>query len=682
MKTWPRSIPISPSSVSSNWPAWPTNGLPWRSSFLPGASPTNISSASALPIPKTRFVRLAASGQPRFACSSRYSSTSSARRSSGGRPTAGQDRPPGGRRRGVTGITFRSLRVHILSGAGRYRVRGADPLDHPADTIQPTGISHAGTGAERRDRNHLSAATRPVVRWRGRPRAHGPGAARGAARGGVRGGPARRARRAALRRRDRPVRARRRDPGRGRRRGGPCAVRGACERRHAAERLGSHGRPGLRSAPAADGHLGRRRAARLRLCRGGLDPRRARARLHPRPPARHDPLRGPRRPARRLPRGCVDRVELPRHPRVDGRDRRRARRDRCAARAARPHHRRELDRVRAARRAHRAGRAWRRGHRRGPARRRGRSRAGAGGCLRRAHRAHPCAGRGGGGVKTVRTVRELREALAPSRRAGRSIGLVPTMGFFHEGHLTLMRAARSDCDVVVVSLFVNPTQFGPNEDFSTYPRDERRDSRLAERQGVDILFAPPVEEVYPDGYATTVSIDGGLTDVLDGAAPRRGKGHFDGVTTVVTKLFNMVQPDRAYFGQKDAQQAVVIQQLVRDLDIPVNVEVVPTVREDDGLAMSSRNVYLSPEERERALALSRALAAAQRQVAAGRRDAGAVLKAARSELDARGVEPEYLELRSADDLSPARRVNGRTLLAVAARVGQARLIDNTVLGGE
>jgi pantoate--beta-alanine ligase len=283
-------------------------------------------------------------------------------------------------------------------------------------------------------------------------------------------------------------------------------------------------------------------------------------------------------------------------------------------------------------------------------------------------------------MRTIRTVAELRETLAPERRAGRSIGLVPTMGFFHEGHLALMRTARAECDVVVVSLFVNPTQFGPNEDLATYPRDEERDAGLAEEIGVDVLFAPPVDEVYPAGFSTSVSVHG-LTDVLDGHPARRGPGHFDGVTTVVTKLFNMVQPDRAWFGQKDAQQAVVIKRLVRDLDIPVKVEVAPTVRDADGLALSSRNVYLSPVERERALALPRALQAAEQTVAAGERDAAAVLAAARGELDARGVEPEYLELRSADDLSPAARVDGRTLLAVAARVGRARLIDNTVLGG-
>jgi pantoate--beta-alanine ligase len=282
-------------------------------------------------------------------------------------------------------------------------------------------------------------------------------------------------------------------------------------------------------------------------------------------------------------------------------------------------------------------------------------------------------------MRTIRTVAELRAELDPARREGKAIGLVPTMGAFHEGHLELIRRARAQNDVVVVSLFVNPAQFGPSEDLDAYPRDEGRDAALAEELGVDVLFAPPVKEVYPAGFATTVSI-AGLTEVLDGDPHQRGPEHFAGVTTVVTKLFNMAQPSAAYFGQKDAQQALVIKQLVRDLDIPVRIEVVPTVREPDGLAMSSRNAYLTDEERERALGLSRALAAANREVAAGRRDAQTVLAAASGELEAHGIEPEYLELRSADDLSPAQRVNGRTLLAVAARVGRARLIDNVILG--
>jgi pantoate--beta-alanine ligase len=284
-------------------------------------------------------------------------------------------------------------------------------------------------------------------------------------------------------------------------------------------------------------------------------------------------------------------------------------------------------------------------------------------------------------MRTVRTVAELRELLRPERRAGRRIGLVPTMGSFHGGHLSLIRRARSDCDVVVVSLFVNPAQFGPGEDLEAYPRDERRDSELAEAEGVDVLFAPPVEEVYPDGFSTTVTV-ADLTETLEGDEAQRGAEHFQGVTTVVTKLFNMAEPDVAYFGQKDAQQALVIRKLVRDLDMPVQIEVCPTIRDPDGLALSSRNAYLSPEERERALALNRALRAAEATVAGGTRDAAAVVAAARDELDRAGVEPDYLQLRSATDLSPVERVNGSTLLAVAARVGRARLIDNAILGGD
>ena len=282
-------------------------------------------------------------------------------------------------------------------------------------------------------------------------------------------------------------------------------------------------------------------------------------------------------------------------------------------------------------------------------------------------------------MRTVRTVEEVRAAVAERRKRG-PVGLVPTMGAFHDGHLSLIRRAREECATVVVSLFVNPAQFGPGEDLGAYPRDESRDAALAAELGTDVLFAPPPEEVYPPGFDTTVEV-GGLTDVMCGDPRRRGRDHFRGVTTVVTKLLNMVGPDVAYFGQKDAQQAIVIRKLVRDLDMPVRIEVLPTVREPDGLALSSRNAYLDPDERERAVALSRALRAAEAEVQAGRRDAAAVLAAARGELAARGLEPEYLELRSADDLSPAARVNGRTLLAVAARVGRARLIDNTVLGG-
>jgi pantoate--beta-alanine ligase len=283
-------------------------------------------------------------------------------------------------------------------------------------------------------------------------------------------------------------------------------------------------------------------------------------------------------------------------------------------------------------------------------------------------------------MRTVRAKPELRELLAPERRAGRTIGLVATMGSFHEGHLSLMRRARSHCDLVVVSLFVNPAQFGEGEDLAAYPRDEQRDGELAETEGVDVLFAPAPEEVYPEDFDTTVAV-GGLTDELEGDPAQRGSGHFAGVTTVVTKLLNVVQPDVAYFGQKDAQQALVVRKLVSDLDIPVRIEVAPTIRDDEGLALSSRNAYLSPADRERALGLSRALRAAERTVANGEVSAAEVLAAARAELERAGVEPDYLELRSAADLSPVERVNGSTLLAVAARVGKARLIDNTILRG-
>jgi len=282
------------------------------------------------------------------------------------------------------------------------------------------------------------------------------------------------------------------------------------------------------------------------------------------------------------------------------------------------------------------------------------------------------------GARAVRSRQEIRAALEQPRRAGLTIGLVPTMGYLHEGHLSLLRAARAECDVVVMSLFVNPTQFGPGEDLGRYPRDEARDLRLAGEAGVDVVYAPPVEEVYPDGFATTVAVGGNLTEVLDGDPARRGPDHFRGVTTVVAKLFNSVGPDVAYFGQKDAQQAAVIRQMSRDLDFPVRVEVLPTVREADGLAMSSRNAYLDAEARERAVALSRALQAAERGALEGSLQAG--LEAARRELASAGIEPEYLEARDAELLEPVAELNGRpVLVAIAARVGGARLIDNVLI---
>jgi pantoate--beta-alanine ligase len=280
-------------------------------------------------------------------------------------------------------------------------------------------------------------------------------------------------------------------------------------------------------------------------------------------------------------------------------------------------------------------------------------------------------------VRTIRDKAELRAALAGPRREGITIGLVPTMGGLHEGHLALLRAARAECDLVVMSLFVNPAQFGPGEDFDRYPRDEGRDAELADREGVDLIYAPRAADVYPDGFATQVEV-AGLSDVLCGDPQRRGPEHFRGVATVVAKLFNVVAPAVAYFGQKDAQQAIVIRRMAADLDFPVRIEVLPTVRDADGLALSSRNQYLDPADRERALALSRALEAAREAAQTG--GLGDGLEAARAELRAAGVEPEYVEARDAADLTPVAELNGRpVLIAVAARVGPARLIDNVLV---
>jgi pantoate--beta-alanine ligase len=286
-------------------------------------------------------------------------------------------------------------------------------------------------------------------------------------------------------------------------------------------------------------------------------------------------------------------------------------------------------------------------------------------------------------VNVARSKTELTEALAEPRGAHKPIGLVPTMGALHDGHVSLLRAARERAGHVVMSLFVNPTQFGPSEDLQAYPRDEAGDFEIAEAAGVDTVFAPPVEEVYPPGFATSVVVDERLTGVLDGDPSRRGPAHFRGVTTVVTKLLNLVRPDFAFFGQKDAQQAIVLRRMALDLDLPAEIVVLPTVRESSGLALSSRNAYLSAPEREQATALARGLRAAEE--AAARPDATleAVLAAARAELTAAGIEPEYLEARDAEDLSEAASLNGRPLLlAVAARIGRARLIDNVVLDAD
>ncbi len=268
----------------------------------------------------------------------------------------------------------------------------------------------------------------------------------------------------------------------------------------------------------------------------------------------------------------------------------------------------------------------------------------------------------------VRTIGELRAALRSARAAGARIGLVPTMGAFHEGHLTLFRTAATECDLAVASLFVNPTQFGPHEDLARYPRDEAGDAELAAAAGIGLLFAPGVEEMYPAGYATSID-PGELGTVLEGAIR---PGHFRGVATVCCKLFNAVAPSVAYFGRKDAQQVAVVKRVVADLDLPLEIRVVPIVRDPDGLALSSRNVYLSAEERQRALALPRALAVGADAYAVGGGADGAVA-AARAILA--GVEEISVDYVAVADL------DGPTL-AAAIRVGSTRLIDNVLLNQE
>jgi pantoate--beta-alanine ligase len=279
-------------------------------------------------------------------------------------------------------------------------------------------------------------------------------------------------------------------------------------------------------------------------------------------------------------------------------------------------------------------------------------------------------------MRIVRSVGELRAALEPARVAGRRVGLVATMGALHDGHLSLIGQARTECELVVVSLFVNPAQFNEHADLERYPRQERRDEQLAREAGADLLFAPSSQEMYPAGFCTSVEVRG-LTDRLEGAV--RGSAHFRGVTTVVVKLLNVVAPDVAYFGQKDAQQLAVIRRMVEDLNMPVHIEACPTVREPDGLAMSSRNAHLSAAERERALALCRSLAAAVARLADGESSADAIVRRAREVLERHGVEAEYVELVHPRTLEPLERVEQPALLALAARVGNTRLIDNVIL---
>jgi pantoate--beta-alanine ligase len=279
-------------------------------------------------------------------------------------------------------------------------------------------------------------------------------------------------------------------------------------------------------------------------------------------------------------------------------------------------------------------------------------------------------------LKILKTIDEMRAASRAARSAGRRVGVVPTMGALHEGHLSLVRAARLGCDVVAASIFVNPTQFGPNEDLGKYPRSFERDCEMLEREGVDFLFAPSVEEMYPGGAVTWVTVEG-LSEKLDG---RSRPGHFRGVTTVVSKLFHIVEPDLAFFGQKDAAQVAVIRRMVRDLNFAVEIVVCPIMREVDGLAMSSRNAYLNAEERKRALVLRRSLERVRELVEAGQRDPTKLVAAGREEFSKEpAVRLDYFEVVSPETLDPVLDTSSGTLVAVAAYVGTTRLIDNILI---
>jgi pantoate--beta-alanine ligase len=278
-------------------------------------------------------------------------------------------------------------------------------------------------------------------------------------------------------------------------------------------------------------------------------------------------------------------------------------------------------------------------------------------------------------MKICATISEARAACRDARAGRKRLGLVPTMGALHEGHLSLVRAAKG-CDAVAVSIFVNPTQFGPTEDLSKYPRQFDRDCQLLEKEGVEILFAPSVEEIYPDGQVTWVLVEG-LSEKLDG---RSRPGHFRGVTTIVAKLFHIIEPDAAFFGQKDAAQLALIRRMVEDLNFGIEIVACPIVRESDGLAMSSRNAYLNREERGRALVLQRSLHQVQQEFQKGERIAARLIAAAKKVF---AREPQvvldYFEIVDPDTLDPVERISKKTLVAVAAYAGSTRLIDNAVL---
>lgn len=279
-------------------------------------------------------------------------------------------------------------------------------------------------------------------------------------------------------------------------------------------------------------------------------------------------------------------------------------------------------------------------------------------------------------MQIIKTVAEMQEYALMQKSQSKTIGLVTTMGYLHQGHLTLMRQARNENDIVVASIFVNPIQFGQGEDFESYPRDIARDSELAKSVGVDVLFVPEAADMYPQGYNTFVEVER-LTLKLCGASR---PGHFRGVTTVVTKLFNIVQPIRAYFGQKDAQQAIVIKRMVEDLNMPLKVVVVPIVREEDGLALSSRNVHLNEEERKQALVLSKSLRKAEEMIAAGERNVNKIIDTMRTVISTASLaQISYIEIVSNSNIEKLEKISGKVLIALAVSFPSARLIDNIVV---
>ncbi len=281
-------------------------------------------------------------------------------------------------------------------------------------------------------------------------------------------------------------------------------------------------------------------------------------------------------------------------------------------------------------------------------------------------------------MKVIEKPEDMQREMEKLRCQGKSIGFVPTMGYLHEGHLSLIRRCRKENDVCVVSIFVNPTQFGPGEDYNRYPRDFDRDKALLEKEEVDYLFYPGVQDMYPEGYRTYVEVEE-LSSVLCGAYR---PGHFRGVCTVVSKLFNIVMPHRAYFGQKDYQQYVIIKRMVRDLNFPIEIVMMPIVREADGLAMSSRNTYLNPEERKQAVALYKGLSAAKEAFEMGERDADKLRKIIEEEMKKYPlVKVQYIEVVHPETLKPLKKIEKKAVALVAAFVGKARLIDNMILGG-